>query len=225
MVNSKGSGKGTQASKIQRDFGAIPISTGQILRNEVSSKSQLGKQAEKQMNAGGSFKQYDLHPLGLVEDSIMYKVIENQFNGETIRKQGWILDGFPRTVPQANQLDLVLSKLNQPLDYVLYLDVAEDIVYERIKDRLVHPGSGRVYNIAFNPPKVPGKDDITGEPLIKREDDDKETIRSRLLQYHNSTAPVLDYYKNAKKLVSIPSPTSDIGYVSIKDLLSKLVSK
>jgi len=168
LIGVPGSGKGTQSSKIEQDYGAIQISTGQILRQAVASKSEIGEKAKKQMADGG-----------LVSDDIMSEIIESELSADKFKKKGWLLDGYPRTVGQANTLKKILQKIKQPLDYVFYLDVPDGVVIDRIGERLTHPGSGRVYNLSFNPPKVAGIDDITGEPLIKREDDNIETIKKK----------------------------------------------
>eukprot|EP01114_Cavostelium_apophysatum_P014733 TRINITY_DN3893_c0_g1_i1.p1 TRINITY_DN3893_c0_g1~~TRINITY_DN3893_c0_g1_i1.p1 ORF type:complete len:254 (+),score=35.86 TRINITY_DN3893_c0_g1_i1:108-869(+) len=213
LIGVPGSGKGTQSTKIERDYGSLGISTGQMLRQEISAKSSIGETVQKMMSGGG-----------LVSDDIMLQLIKKELGSEKLKKSGWILDGFPRTVGQASELDKVLDSLHQPLDFIFYLDVPETVIFDRIKERLVHPASGRTYNLSFNPPKVAGKDDITGEPLVKREDDNLDTIRARLKAYHDSTFPMLDFYDKGKRLVRIESPNSVVGYERIKQILDKHVN-
>lgn len=122
-------------------------------------------------------------------------------------------------------MDNFLARISQPLTVVLYIKVDKNIIVDRLKDRLVHLPSGRTYNLQYNPPKVKGKDDITGEDLVQREDDKPETIMKRLVTYEESTKPLLDYYRSQKLLVEIPSPNSDVGYENIKKVLSKYTEK
>jgi len=208
LIGVPGSGKGTQSAKIERDYGVLPISTGHLLRTAVSEGTPLGKIAQKQMIGGG-----------LVADDIMLSLIKHNLNFQA--GKSWLLDGFPRNVTQAKQLDTLLEELKQPLSHVFYLKVSEEVIYDRLKERLVHVPSGRVYNTSFNPPKVDGLDDITGEPLTKREDDNIETVRARLDSFHRVTSPLLLHYEAKGALQTIDSPTSDIGYVAIKKILDK----
>jgi len=116
-------------------------------------------------------------------------------------------------------LETLLDEIKQPLTHIIYLDVPEKVIYQRLKERLVHTPSGRIYNLSFNPPKVPGKDDITGEPLTKRGDDNEETVRARLETYRKSTIPLLDFYRKKQNMYTIDSPTSAVGYVQIQKIL------
>jgi len=212
LVGVPGCGKGTQSAKVENDYGSIQISTGQILRQSVSHNTPLAETLKKQMASGG-----------LVSDDIMLQVIEKELGAERFKQKGWILDGFPRTVGQAKQLDIILKKIHQPLDFVFYLDVPEDVVISRISERYIHPGSGRVYNSSFNPPKVPGKDDVTGEDLFRREDDDSNTVRLRLNSYREQTEPMLKFFQVDNRLIRIDSPTSAVGYVQIKQILDDYI--
>ena len=153
-----------------------------MLREAVSSGSEMGRRAKAIMDAGK-----------LVSDEVVTGIV-----GEAIKKpecaNGFILDGFPRTVPQAKLLDDILKKDSVQVDRVINLEINDDLLVKRISGRLIHQASGRSYNIYFNPPKKPGVDDVTGEPLYKREDDNPEKLRVRLEEFHNKTTPVLEYY-------------------------------
>lgn len=141
-----------------------------------------------------------------------------------LKPKGWLLDGFPRTLSQAHGLTTLLDQVKQPLDFVFFLDVSEDVILSRLKDRWVHPASGRVYNTNYNAPRVAGKDDVTGEPLERRADDTEETVRLRLDKFRQTTRPLLDYYRQRHCLRVIDSPTSDIGYASIRSILEEFNS-
>jgi adenylate kinase len=165
-----------------------------MLRAAVGAKTPLGMEAKKAMEAGA-----------LVTDEIVVGLIEENIEKPECRI-GFVLDGFPRTVVQAQKLDEMLAKKGHSVDKVLNFTVPDSLLVERITGRLVHPGSGRSYHEKFAPPKVPGVDDITGEPLVKRKDDNAETLKSRLAAFHAQTAPVIDYYKN--KVVNIKADKS-----------------
>ncbi|PRP75522.1 hypothetical protein PROFUN_09008 [Planoprotostelium fungivorum] len=208
LVGAPGCGKGTQSSKLQRDYAVCGISTGHLLRQEVRAGSELGKKIDGLIASGA-----------LVSDQIVMDLIKKTLQSTP---EGWVLDGFPRTTNQATELKKLLKELDQPITGVLYLDVSEEAIYERIKDRWVHPASGRDYNTVYKPPKVPGKDDVTGEPLVKRSDDTLETVRDRLRAYREATMPLVETFKKDGELHVIPSPTSDVGYVHIQKLLKSL---
>ena len=179
-----GAGKGTQAPKIQDEYCLCHLSTGDMLRAAVKNGTEMGLKAKSIMDAGK-----------LVGDDVVVGIIS-----EAIKKPecagGFILDGFPRTVPQAKLLDELLKKeSNAEIDTVINLEIDDQILIKRITGRLVHAASGRSYNIFFNPPKVPGIDDVTGEPLMKRGDDTEDKLKNRLDEFHNKTTPVLEYYK------------------------------
>jgi adenylate kinase len=155
-----------------------------MLRNQIANNTPLGVEAKKIMDKGG-----------LVSDEIMVGMIQSELNNNKECKNGFILDGFPRTVPQAARLDEMLEKRNEKLDHAIELQIDDRLLVDRITGRLVHVASGRSYHRIFNPPKKDMVDDITGEPLIQRSDDNAETLIKRLSTYHKQTAPVVNYYK------------------------------
>lgn len=178
LLGGPGAGKGTQAGFITEKYGIPQISTGDMLRAAVKSGSPMGLAAKKVMDAGG-----------LVSDDIILGLIAERLKQPDCAK-GFLLDGFPRTIPQAE----ALRTQGVELDYVLEIDVSDEEIIRRMSGRRVHPGSGRTYHVVFNPPKVEGKDDVTGEPLIQRDDDKEETVKKRLAVYHSQTKPLIDYY-------------------------------
>lgn len=184
LIGPPGAGKGTQAPKLKEKFCACHLATGDMLRSQVSSKTKLGLAAKKIMDAGG-----------LVSDEIMVNMIKSELTNNAECKNGFILDGFPRTINQAEKLDEMLSERNTPLQKALELKIDDELLVSRITGRLVHPASGRSYHKEFNPPKVEMTDDITGEPLIQRSDDNAEALKKRLVTYHKQTEPIVDYYK------------------------------
>jgi len=185
LVGPPGAGKGTQAPKIRDEFCVCHLATGDMLREQVQKKTQLGIEAKKIMDAGG-----------LVSDDIMVNMIKDQLENNKACKNGFVLDGFPRTVPQAQKLDGMLDKRGEKLDSVVQLLIDDSLLISRITGRMIHPASGRTYHKVFSPPKKDMVDDVTGEPLIQRSDDNVETLRKRLATYHAQTGPVVDYYKN-----------------------------
>lgn len=160
------------------------LSTGDMLREAVQAGTEMGVKAKAIMDAGK-----------LVGDDVVAGIVAEAINGPACAK-GFILDGFPRTVNQAKILDSLLKKQNVGIDKVINLHIDDELLIKRVTGRLIHPASGRAYNIFFNPPKVAGKDDITGEPLIHRGDDTEEKLRTRLQEFHNKTTPVLEYYNS-----------------------------
>ncbi len=157
-----------------------------MLRSQVAKKTTLGVEAKKIMDQGG-----------LVSDEIMVGMIDAELTNNPECKNGFILDGFPRTIPQAEKLDEMLSKKKSPLQSAVELKIDDELLVSRITGRLVHPASGRSYHKIFNPPKVSMKDDVTGEPLVQRSDDNADALKKRLVTYHNQTAPVVSYYKKS----------------------------
>ncbi|MBL8477962.1 MAG: adenylate kinase [Sterolibacteriaceae bacterium] len=178
LLGGPGAGKGTQAAFITEKYGIPQISTGDMLRAAVKAGSAMGLAAKKVMDAGG-----------LVSDDIILGLITERLKQPDCAK-GFLLDGFPRTLPQAE----ALRTQGVELDFVLEIDVSDDEIIRRMSGRRVHPGSGRTYHAVFNPPKVEGRDDVTGEALIQRDDDKEETVRKRLAIYHSQTRPLIEYY-------------------------------
>ncbi|KAL4875569.1 adenylate kinase [Aspergillus karnatakaensis] len=184
LMGPPGAGKGTQAPKIKEKYCVCHLATGDMLRSQVAKKTELGREAKKIMDQGG-----------LVSDEIMVNMIKSELEGNPECKNGFILDGFPRTVAQAERLDEMLNARSQKLQHAVELQIDDALLVARITGRLVHPASGRSYHKIFNPPKQAMTDDITGEPLIQRSDDNADTLKKRLGTYHAQTAPVCDYYK------------------------------
>ena len=178
LLGAPGAGKGTQATFICQKFGIPQISTGDMLRAAVKAGTPLGRQAKKVMDAGG-----------LVSDDIILGLVAERIR-EPDCARGFLLDGFPRTIPQAEGL----KKLNVQVDTVIEIAVDDEEIVKRMSGRRIHPASGRTYHVVFNPPKVAGKDDATGETLLQRDDDKEETVRKRLKVYHDQTKPLVAYY-------------------------------
>ncbi|CAI5467236.1 unnamed protein product [Closterium sp. Yama58-4] len=191
LIGPPGCGKGTQSPIIKEENCLCHLATGDMLRAAVAQKTPLGIKAKETMEKGE-----------LVSDELVVGIIEEAINRPSCSK-GFILDGFPRTVVQAEKLDSMLEKKGQKIDKVLNFDVPDAVLEERITGRWIHPASGRSYHTKFAPPKVPGKDDITGEPLVQRKDDNAETLRSRLAAFHKQTSPVIDYYAAKGKVATL----------------------
>ncbi|KAI8955221.1 adenylate kinase-domain-containing protein [Xylaria longipes] len=185
LIGPPGAGKGTQAPKIKEKFACCHLATGDMLRSQVAKKTPLGREAKKIMDAGG-----------LVSDDIMIGMIKEELATNKECKGGFILDGFPRTVAQAGALDKMLAEKDQKLQHAVELQIDDALLVARITGRLVHPASGRSYHQIFNPPKETMKDDLTGEPLIQRSDDNADALKKRLATYHAQTVPVVSYYKD-----------------------------
>lgn len=173
LLGAPGAGKGTQANFIMEKYGIPQISTGDMLRAAIKAGTELGKQAKAVIDAGQ-----------LVSDEIILGLIKERIAQEDCAN-GFLLDGFPRTIPQADGL----KEMGVDVDYVIEFDVADDVIVERMAGRRAHLPSGRTYHVVYNPPKVEGKDDVTGEDLVVRDDDKEETVRARLGVYHEQTAP------------------------------------
>ncbi|EJT79248.1 adenylate kinase 1 [Gaeumannomyces tritici R3-111a-1] len=184
LIGPPGAGKGTQAPKIKEKFNCCHLATGDMLRSQVAKKTPLGREAKKIMDLGG-----------LVSDDIVIGMIKEELDNNKECKGGFILDGFPRTVPQAEGLDKMLRAREQTLQHVVELKIDDALLVARITGRLVHTASGRSYHTTFNPPKKHMTDDVTGEPLIQRSDDNAEALKKRLVSYHTQTGPVVDYYR------------------------------
>ncbi len=180
LLGAPGAGKGTQATFICQKFGIPQISTGDMLRAAVKAGTPLGLAAKKVMDAGA-----------LVSDDIIIGLVKERI-AQPDCAGGFLFDGFPRTIPQAEAMKAAGVKL----DYVLEIDVPDEAIIERMSGRRSHLPSGRTYHIKFNPPKVPGRDDVTGEELVQREDDKEETVRKRLTVYQSQTRPLVAYYSD-----------------------------
>lgn len=180
LLGAPGAGKGTQANFICEKYNIPQISTGDMLRAAVKAGTQLGLEAKKVMDAGG-----------LVSDDIILGLVKERI-AEDDCANGFLFDGFPRTIPQAE----ALKEQGVPLDFVVEINVDDAEIIKRMSGRRVHLASGRTYHTIYNPPKVEGKDDVTGEDLIQREDDNEETVRKRLDVYHDQTKPLVDFYSN-----------------------------
>ncbi len=181
FLGPPGAGKGTQASLLSEKYGIKKISTGDILREAVRKGTELGKKAKKYMDAGE-----------LVPDDIIIGLIEEQIQGV----DSFILDGFPRTMKQAEALDRLLSERGKPLSHVIFVNVPDEEIVKRLTARRVCPNCGAVYNMIYNPPKRDEICDVCGTPLVQRSDDREDVIRNRLKVYRESTAPLIDYYRN-----------------------------
>ena len=178
LLGGPGAGKGTQANFIKEKYGIPQISTGDMLRAHVKAGTELGVAAKKIMDAGG-----------LVSDDIIIGMVKERLTQDDC-KAGYLFDGFPRTIPQAE----ALKAAGVPLDAVVEIDVPDEEIIKRMSGRRVHVASGRTYHVVFNPPKVAGKDDATGEDLIQRDDDKEETVKKRLDVYHAQTEPLVKFY-------------------------------
>ncbi len=210
LLGAPGAGKGTQANYIREKYGIPQISTGDMLRAAAKAGTPLGLAAKKLMDAGE-----------LVPDDIIINLVKERIKEQDCAN-GFLFDGFPRTIPQAE----AMKAAGVALDYVVEIDVADAEIIKRMSGRRVHLASGRTYHVVFNPPKVAGKDDVTGEDLVQRQDDAEETVKKRLSVYHAQTKALVDYYsgwaksgeKGAPKYVRIPG----VGSVeSIRDQVFK----
>ena len=180
LLGGPGAGKGTQANVIKEKYGIPQISTGDMLRAAVKAGTALGMEAKGYMDSGG-----------LVPDEVIIGLVKERIQEPDCEK-GFLFDGFPRTIPQAD----AMKAAGVPIDAVVDIDVPDDEIIKRMSGRRAHLASGRTYHIVFNPPKVEGKDDETGEPLVQRDDDKEETVKKRLDVYHDQTEPLIDYYKS-----------------------------
>jgi adenylate kinase len=180
LLGGPGAGKGTQANFVKENYQIPQISTGDMLRAAVKAGTELGLKAKEYMDSGG-----------LVPDDVIIGLVKERIKEPDCEK-GFLFDGFPRTIPQAD----AMKEAGVPIDAVVDIDVPDEEIIKRMSGRRAHLASGRTYHIIFNPPKVEGKDDVTGEPLVQRDDDKEDTVRKRLEVYHDQTEPLIDYYKN-----------------------------
>lgn len=204
LLGAPGAGKGTQAKFIMEAFGIPQISTGDMLRSAVKAGTPLGLKVQDIMNTGG-----------LVSDEIIIDLVKERIS-QADCTDGFLLDGFPRTIPQAE----ALAGSGVSIDHVLEIFVDDEEIVSRLSGRRVHEASGRVYHVKYNPPKVEGVDDETGEPLIQRNDDKEDTVRNRLSVYHEQTEPLVDFYKAIEDIAF--SRVDGIG--SLDDIKAKVLS-
>lgn len=198
FLGQPGAGKGTQAQFLIERFGIPQIATGDMLRSAIRANAPLGLEAKSYMDRGA-----------LVPDDLVIRLVKERIAQPDCTK-GFIFDGFPRTLPQAE----ALKAAGVDLDFVIELDVSDDEILRRMSGRRVHPASGRSYHVIFNPPKVEGQDDVTGEPLVQRPDDAEETVKKRIAVYHAETKPLVGFYISLAKRGDTRAP----GYAAIKGI-------
>ena len=210
LLGAPGAGKGTQAQYLTEKFGIPQISTGDMLRAAVKAGTDLGKIAKKIMDEGG-----------LVSDELIINLVKERISQDDC-KECFLFDGFPRTIPQAQ----ALKDAKVLIDGVIEIDVADVEIIQRMSGRRVHPGSGRTYHLTFNAPKQAGKDDVTGEDLVQRADDQEDTVRQRLSVYHEQTAPLVDFYKAliVSEGVAAPAYHYIAGVGSVSDIKEAVFS-
>lgn len=208
LLGAPGAGKGTQAQFICQRFDIPQISTGDMLRAAVKAGTELGKQVKEVMDSGG-----------LVSDDLIIGLIKERIAQDDCAK-GFLFDGFPRTIPQAE----ALVEAGVEIDNVLEIAVEDEEIVARMSGRRVHPGSGRVYHVQHNPPKVAGKDDVTGEDLIQREDDQEATVRKRLEVYHTQTKPLVDFYQKLSAAQGKPNYSMVEGVGSVEQITAKVIA-
>ena len=208
LLGAPGAGKGTQAKFICEKYGIPQISTGDMLRAQVKAGTPLGLEAKKHMDSGG-----------LVPDAVIIGMVKARLQ-EADCKNGYLFDGFPRTIPQAE----AMKEAGVPLDIVLEVDVPDSDIIDRMAGRRVHLSSGRTYHIKYNPPKVAGKDDVTGEDLIQRDDDKEETVRKRLEIYHAQTKPLVEFYSkwSATGDAAAPKVCKVAGVGNVDDITKRV---
>lgn len=213
LLGAPGSGKGTQTSKLLKVLPELKsVSSGDILRHELKSGTELGVLAAKYIAQGK-----------LIPDKVITQVLIAHLSKEKWLnpQSSWLLDGFPRTERQAFSLDSTLGENNAKLNLVVELDVPEEVILERIDNRYIHVGSGRVYNLQYNPPKVAGKDDVTGEPLVKRSDDNVQVFKKRMKEYKKTLCPIKEHYAKQGILATISGDTSDIIFPKLCALINQ----
>ncbi|KAJ7774900.1 ADK-domain-containing protein [Mycena metata] len=216
VFGKPGAGKGTLSARLVKKYDILSLSTGDLLRQHIAERTDVGRQAEEIVAQGK-----------LLPDEVMLKIVASKL--DLLRNKHWILDGFPRTVGQGELLDAHLKKQGTPLSLVVNLDVPDDVILSRISDRWVHLPSGRVYNLSYNPPKVDGFDDETGEPLTKRPDDNPEIFARRLAQFYASTSPLFAYFTAAAqkptRLPHAPAPhPHQLAFAPAQTMLLKTLS-
>ncbi|VXC76117.1 adenylate kinase [Pseudomonas sp. 8Z] len=208
LLGAPGAGKGTQARYITEKFGIPQISTGDMLRAAVKAGTELGLKAKSVMDAGG-----------LVSDDLIINLVKERI-AQADCANGFLFDGFPRTIPQAE----ALRDAGVALDHVVEIAVDDEEIVKRLSGRRVHPASGRVYHTEYNPPKEAGKDDISGEELVQREDDKEETVRHRLSVYHSQTKPLVDFYQKLAAETGTPQYSHIPGVGSVEQITEKTLA-
>ncbi len=209
LLGAPGAGKGTVAKLLTKMDGSVQISTGDILRGAVAAGTELGKQAEAAMKAGD-----------LVSDDLIMGIMEERLQQDDC-KAGYLLDGFPRTIPQAEALKVLLDKMGEKLDCAVEIDVPRDVILDRLTTRRTCTQCGEIYNVKSNPPKVEGVCDKCGGPVVQRDDETEEAISNRLNVYNEQTAPLVGFYKNEGLLLSVKATSSDAVIDAIKEKLGQ----
>ncbi len=210
LLGPPGAGKGTQANFIKEKFNIPQISTGDMLRAAVSAGTELGLKAKEVMDAGG-----------LVSDELILGLVKERISEDDC-KNGYLFDGFPRTIAQANGM----AAMGIEVDYVVEIKVEDEPIIKRMSGRRAHLASGRTYHVEFNPPKVEGKDDVTGEDLVQRDDDKEETVKKRLDVYHKQTSPLINYYtEQSNHNGSKTKYISVNGMQDVNDVTQEIITK
>jgi adenylate kinase len=207
LLGPPGAGKGTIAKALMQHDGSVQISTGDILRGAVAAGTALGKQAEAAMKAGD-----------LVTDELIMGIMEERLQEEDCQK-GYLLDGFPRTIPQAEALKALLAKMGEKLDCVLELDIPREVIMDRLTTRRTCTNCGEIYNVKSKPPRVEGVCDVCGSAIVQRDDETEEAIENRLQVYNQQTAPLVGFYRDEGLLVSVPSSDLVLVMEAIKSRL------
>jgi adenylate kinase len=207
LLGPPGAGKGTIAKALMQVDGSVQISTGDILRAAIAAGSELGKQVEAAMAAGN-----------LVTDELIMSIMEERLQQEDCKK-GYLLDGFPRTIPQAEALKTLLAKLGEKLDCALELDIPREVIIDRLTTRRTCSNCGAIYNVKSKPPKVDGICDVCGSAIVQRADETEEAIENRLQVYNEQTAPLVEFYRDQGLLVSVPTSDLEPVMAAIKERL------
>jgi adenylate kinase len=209
LLGAPGAGKGTVAKLLTKMDGSVQISTGDILRGAVAAGTELGKKAEAAMKAGD-----------LVSDDLIMGIMEERLKEDDCQA-GYLLDGFPRTIPQAEALKVLLEKMGEKLDFAVEIDVPREVILDRLTTRRTCSSCGEIYNVKSNPPKVEGVCNKCGGPVVQRDDETEEAISNRLNVYNAQTAPLVDFYRNEGMLLSVQATSSDAVINAIKEKLGK----